>query len=223
LLSAGWSVAVLAALPLLYMLAALVGGLVPANAGWKQPRRGIMIFVETNGVHTWIVMPAVRPEMDWRWLAPARDIKQPSLAGDHVAIGYGNRDFYLNTPAWKDLTLRRALGAAFGNGPSLIHVYHERDPAPRADRRPIILTSAQYRHLAAYVAGSFAIGADLRTIPLTGRGYGASDVFYEARGRYNLFNTCNEWSGAALRKAGVRTGVWTPFSQSIMWRLALAA
>lgn len=209
----------LVALPLLYLLAALVGGLIPANAGWEPPRQGVTIFVETNGVHTWIVMPAMRPEMDWRRLAPASDIGDPRRAGDHVAIGYGNRDFYLNTPAWKDLTLRRALGAAFGNGPSLLHVYHERGPAPSADRRPIVLSPAQYRRLAAVVASSFALGADGRTIALRGRGYGASDVFYEAKGSYNLFATCNEWSGAMLRAAGVRTGLWTPFAQSIMWRL----
>lgn len=222
LLIAGRSIAVLIALPLLYFLAALVGGLIPANAGWKQPREGITIFVETNGVHTWIVMPSLRPEIDWRRLAPASDLKDPRHAGDHVAIGYGNRDFYLNTPAWKDLTVRRALGAAFGNGPSLLHVYHEHGPGPSADRRPIILNPAQYRQLAAAIASSFATGADGRTIPLRGRGYGASDVFYEAKGSYNLFATCNEWSGARLREAGVRTGRWTPFSQSIMWRLGRA-
>ena len=71
--------------------------------------------------------------------------------------------------------------------------------------------------------GLAARSPDGRTIALRGRGYGASDVFYEARGSYNLFATCNEWSGARLRKAGVRTGVWTPFAQSIMWRLGDAA
>ncbi len=222
LLLVGRSLGVLIALPLLYLLAALIGGLIPANAEWEQPREGITIFVETNGVHTWIVMPAVTPEMDWRRLAPASDIDDPRRVGDHVAIGYGNRDFYLNTPAWKDLTVRRALGAAFGNEPSLLHVYHERDPGPSPDRRPIIVTAAQYRRLAVAVANSFVTGADGRTIALRGRGYGASDVFYEAKGSYNLFTTCNEWSGARLRGAGVRTGLWTPFAQSIMWRLGRA-
>jgi hypothetical protein len=51
-----------------------------------------------------------------------------------------------------------------------------------------------------------------------GRGYGPADIFYEGRGRYNAYRTCNEWTGEALRTAGVRTGVWTPLSQSIMLR-----
>jgi hypothetical protein len=44
-------------------------------------------------------------------------------------------------------------------------------------------------------------------------------MFYEAVGPYNAFMTCNEWTGRALRHAGVRTGLWTPLSQSIMWRM----
>jgi len=210
--------AVLVGVPLLYLAAALAGSLIPANRGWHEARDGITIFVETNGVHTWIVMPAVTPVMDWRPLVPASDIRDPRYAGHYVAIGYGNREFYLNTPAWKDLTVRRALGAAFGIGPSLLHVDHEPDPRPSRDERPIVLTIDQYRRLSAYVAARFLRRPDGRTIALTGRGYGPSDVFYEARGGYNIFYTCNEWAGAALRTAGVRVGIWTPFSQGIMAR-----
>jgi uncharacterized protein (TIGR02117 family) len=209
---------VLVALPLVYLAAALVGGIVPANWGWQPPERGIRIFVETNGVHTWIAMPTVTAEMDWRPLVPAADIRDPEAAGDYVAIGYGNREFYLNTPAWKDLTVKRALGAAFGNGPSLVHVYHERTPSPGKLERPIMLTSDEYRRLTAYIADSFERDRSGGTIPLIDRGYGSNDVFYEARGRYNMIYTCNQWAGAALRTAGVRMGVWTPFSQGVMAR-----
>jgi uncharacterized protein (TIGR02117 family) len=206
-------------IPPVYFGAALLGALIPANAGWKQPSQGITIFVETNGVHTWIVMPVVNAEMDWRPLVPATDIREPDLGGDHVAIGYGDRDFYLNTPEWKDLTVGRALGAAFGTGSSLVHVYHEPRPVADEEHRPIILTPGQYRRLAAYVVASFDRDPSGRTVPLIGRGYGPTDVFYEARGSYNFFYTCNEWAGAGLREAGVRVGVWTPFTQTIMRRL----
>jgi hypothetical protein len=54
---------------------------------------------------------------------------------------------------------------------------------------------------------------------LIGRGYGPDDIFYEANGGYSFILTCNEWTGRALRQAGVRTGLWTPLNQSIMWRL----
>ena len=99
-----------------------------------------------------------------------------------------------------------------------MHVYHERDPRPGEDKRPIILTSDQYRLLSAYILASFARDREGQTIPLIGRGYGEDDVFYEARGGYNLVQTCNQWTGSALRTAGVRVGLWTPFSQSVMIR-----
>jgi uncharacterized protein (TIGR02117 family) len=203
---------------LLYFTAALLGGVLPANPAWREAERGITIFVRTNGVHTWLMVPSVAAGIDWRPLAPPHHIRDPLYAGNYLAIGYGNRDFYLNTPTWGDLSPRTALAAAFGRGPSLVHVEHERDPRPNEYQQPITLSEAEYRKLAAHIRRSFDVDASGRTIPLMGRGYGPADIFYEGRGRYNAYRTCNEWTGEALRTAGVRTGVWTPLSQSIMLR-----
>jgi uncharacterized protein (TIGR02117 family) len=82
-----------------------------------------------------------------------------------------------------------------------------------------MLTDAAYRRLARHIMQSFDLDAQGRSKPLLGRGYGPADIFYEARGSYNAYRTCNEWTGEALRAAGVRTGIWTPFSESVMLRL----
>jgi uncharacterized protein (TIGR02117 family) len=213
--------AVLLALPLLYFTGALVGALIPANSGWSQARQGVTIFVRTNGVHTWIMVPAVAEGVDWRPIAPASHIQDPRYAGNYLAIGYGNRDFYLNTPTWGDLSPRTALAAAFGRGPSLVHVEHEWNPRPNEYQSALVLTADEYRKLAAYIRRSFDL-REGRSKPLIGRGYGPADVFYEARGPYNAYRTCNEWTGEALRAAGVRTGAWTPLAESIMLRLGSA-
>ena len=210
---------ILLAFPLLYFAAALVGGLLPANPGWTQPAQGVRIFLRTNGVHTWIMVPTVAEVVDWRRIAPPEHIREPRMAGNYLAFGYGNREFYLNTPNWSDLSPRTALAAAFGRGPSLMHVEHELDPAPNEYQQPLLITPDQYRRLSAHILKSFELDAVARAKPLLGRGYGYADVFYEARGPYNAYKTCNEWTGEALRAAGVRTGLWTPLSQSIMWRL----
>ncbi len=213
------ALAPLVALPVLYFAAALAGGLVPANGGWRESEAGVRIFVRTNGVHTWILVPKVAAGIDWRRIAPPGHIKDPRYArGDYVAIGYGNRDFYLNTPTWGDLSLRTALAAAFGGGPSLVHIEHEHDPRPNDDQQPITLRVEEYRKLVRHIGRSFDLSGG-RSHPLLGRGYGPADVFYEAKGPYNAYRTCNEWTGEALRAAGVRTGMWTPLSQSIMLRL----
>lgn len=206
--------------PLLYLALALLLGLLPANVGWREAERGVTVFVRTNGVHTWIMMPKVTPLMDWRPYAPPEHLRDPRYgAGDHVAIGYGNREFYLNTPTWSDLSLKTAFYAFFGNGPSLLHVEHDDRPRPNEWQRPIVLRPDEYRRLTAYIARRFRRDAGGRTIPVLGRGYGPNDMFYEANGGYSFVLTCNEWTGRALRAAGVRTGLWTPFEQSIMWRL----
>lgn len=207
------------ALPLLYFAAALIGGLIPANPGWQQAEQGITIFVRTNGVHTWIMVPKVAAGVDWRALAPAAHIRDPRYAGDYLAFGFGNREFYLNTPTWGDLSPRTAIAAAFGGGPSLLHVEHEWHPRTDEYQRPLILSVPQYRRLAKHIQTSFHLDVQGRSKPLLGRGYGPADIFYEAQGRYNAYRTCNEWTGEALRSAGVRMGVWTPLSASIMLRL----
>jgi uncharacterized protein (TIGR02117 family) len=214
------SLALLVAAPLAWFLAALLLGAIPANAAWTEPERGVTIFVRTNGVHTWIVMPKVNAIMDWRPYAPGEHLRDSRYGrSDHIAVGYGNREFYLNTPTWADLSLSNAFHAAFGNGSTLLHVEHDHQPRPDDWQRPIILTQGQYRRLAGYVRARFRLDAQGRTIPLRGRGYGTWDMFYEAKGGYSFVLTCNEWTGRALRAAGVRTGLWTPLSQSIMWRL----
>ena len=47
-------------------------------------------------------------------------------------------------------------------------------------------------------------------------GYASYDTFYEARGRYTMANTCNQWTSDTLAAAGVRTGRWTPFAGGVM-------
>jgi uncharacterized protein (TIGR02117 family) len=207
------------ALPLAYLTAALIGGVIAANPGWREAPQGVTIFVRSNGVHTWVMVPAVTPDMDWRPLVPPADLRDPGRAGDYLAFGWGNREFYLSTPTWGDLTAGTALRALFGGGPTLVHVDHESGPRPTADQRPITLTREEYRALSAYILASFRLDARGRPAPLLGRGYGYSDIFYEGRGRYSLFMTSNEWTGRALRSAGVRMGVWTPFEPGIMLRM----
>jgi uncharacterized protein (TIGR02117 family) len=83
-------------------------------------------------------------------------------------------------------------------------------------RRRIIVTPAQYGTIAAYVRDSFVLDATGRAQPLRGRGYGRADAFYEGVGGYTLANSCNEWTARGLRRAGIRTGLWTPFADGVM-------
>lgn len=208
----------LLAVPLLYLLATLLLGLIPANAGWREAERGVTIFVNTNGVHTGIAMPLHNEVMDWRPWVPREHPRDPRW-GNYVLIGYGHRDFYLNTPSWAELSVSTAANAAFGFGPTLVHVDHLQDPQEGTEQRALTLSVEEYRRLVAFIRPRFRLDAAGRTVPVLGRGYGPNDMFYEAEGGYSAILTCNEWTGRALRAAGVRMGMWTPVEQSVMWRL----
>jgi uncharacterized protein (TIGR02117 family) len=208
----------LIAAPLIYVGTLLLLGLLPVNAGWREADEGIVVFVNTNGVHTGIGMPMVTEIMDWRPYVPAAHLRRP-VAADYVFIGYGHRDFYLNTPSWAELSLSTAANAAFGLGPTLVHVDHVAGPGESSEQKALTLSPDEYRRLVDFISPRFRLGTDGRTLPVLGRGYGDHDMFYEAEGGYSFWLTCNEWTGRALRAAGVRMGFWTPVEQSVMWRL----
>jgi uncharacterized protein (TIGR02117 family) len=209
-----WTVRALAALMTVlvaYVTAGLVGGMIPANRAWRAPETGVTIWVESNGVHTGIVMPKVAAGVDWRMIARPDHLADPRYgARDHVGFGWGERAFYLETPTWADVKARTVLAAATGSSRTLVHVDHL--PRPRAgdDARAIVLRPDEYRRLAAHIA-TFVVPGGERF-----RGYGGYDAFYQSSGRYSAVATCNAWTGRALRVAGVRVGAWTPFPGGVM-------
>ena len=191
--------------------AGMVGGAVPTNAGWRKPADGIQIFVESNGVHVGLILPKVAAGIDWRGAAPATDLSDPRYgAFDHLAIGWGERGFFLGTPTWADVRPGPILHAAFGSDETLVHVEHVPLPSLSRDVRAITLRPDEYRRLAAFVRAHIAPGGSRHA------GYGGFDVFYQANGRYDAVHDCNAWVGDALRTAGVRVGWWTPFPVTVL-------
>lgn len=210
-----WALALLVAPVLLYALASTIGAAIPVNNGWREPETGVRIFVENNGIHTGIVVPVSAEGVDWRDLVRPEDIADPRFAAHpYLAFGWGDREFYLNTPSWSDLDAARALRALIGSGSTVLHVERVAEPAAESGVRTILLRPDEYHRLAAFIRDSFATGGDGRAP--SQHGYGDWDSFYAARGRYNLFVTCNEWTGRALRRAGVRIGAWTPLPWNVM-------
>lgn len=201
---------------LLYLLAAVVGSLVPRNSDWQEAPDGVLIFIRDNGVHVDLVLPASAADVDlYDWVPPSH-LVDPRQARGWVAFGWGQREFYLETPRWRDITARSAARAVFG-GDALMHVQHIGRPRPSSSMRPLRLSRLAYHRLVATVTAGF-VTCHGRTIPLHGRSYGDDDAFYEAEGRYDAFQTSNQWTADALAQAGVRIGVWTPFAQGVTWR-----
>ena len=74
----------------LYMLAALIGSHIPANADWRPPADGVNIFVETNGVHVSLIVPISAAGEDLSDLIRPDQLGNRDLYGTHVMIGWGH-------------------------------------------------------------------------------------------------------------------------------------
>jgi uncharacterized protein (TIGR02117 family) len=196
----------------LFFMAGWVGSSIPRNTDWREAEEGVQIMVETNGVHTAIVMPLVTPQKDWRENFPADDVAAAGLPYSHVSVSWGEREVFLNTPSWADLspiTVLRIIGIG---GDGLLHVAHYVRPAPAEHIRPLRISEAEYARLVKEIEASLPDAATRRRYP----GYGDYDVFYDAPGRYTALNTCNQWTSNTLTAAGIRTGWWTPFAGGVM-------
>ena len=209
--AAGWLAAVVVGMLALILLAGWVGSSIPRNPDWTEPRDGVEIMVGPNGVHTELVLPLVTPWKDWRADFPATDVRAANDPYTHVAVSWGEREVFLNTPTWTDLRPAIALRAMTG-GDALLHVARYVRPAPGPDNRPLRLTPAQYQRLVARVEAALPPAGERRRY----RGYADWDVFYDAPGRYRWNNTCNQWTSDTLAAAGVKTGRWTPFAGGVM-------
>ena len=196
---------------LLFALAGWIGSSIPRNGDWREPADGIEIMVGTNGVHTELVVPLVTAEKDWRGDFPAADLPVPGRGFTHVAVSWGEREVFLNTPTWWDLSPGTVLRIVGVGGEGLLHVAHYVRPAPSDDNRPLRLSRDEYRRLVAAIERTLPKGERVRHA-----GYDRQDVFYEAPGHYTARNTCNQWTSDRLAEAGVRTGWWTPFAGGVM-------
>lgn len=203
-----------AAVCLLYLGAALIGSYWPRNSAWREADQGVTLYIADNGIHTAIVMPAAAIGIDWSMTFRPTDLPSSDLAGNWMVVGWGDRDFFLNTPTWREVRPGTLVTAAVGSGRALIHVDHIDAPVPGDDMRPFTVSDDEYRRLVQIIENTLIRGGDGH--PARIPGYGSRDVFYPAHGRYSLLYTCNSWTADTLAKAGIRAPLWTPFSGGVM-------
>jgi uncharacterized protein (TIGR02117 family) len=201
--------------PALYLSAALAGSLVPENRGWTEPARGITVYIADNGIHADLIMPVRAEGLDWAPIIPKSDFAAPDPNARWIAFGAGEQRVYLNTPTWWDLTPRTVWSALTG-GKEVVHVEYVTSPYYAV--REIRLRPEEYRRLWAAVRAGFSLDVRGKPERIDHPGYGPSDAFYRGAGRANMFRTCNSWLGGRLRLAGVKTSLWPPFVNSLLWR-----
>ena len=211
----GRALSAILALPALYLTAALIGSLVPVNRGWTEPAEGTTIYLADNGIHTDLILPLNAQGLDWRPLFPTSDFAAVNPDSGWIAFGSGEKHVYLDTPAWSDIRPGTVWSALTG-GQRVMHV--EYVPNPYYAVRQIRLRPEEYRRLWAAIRVDFELGPGGKPQRIDHPGYGPADAFYRATGKANAIRTCNAVTANWLRLAGVKTSLWPPFDNGLIWR-----
>jgi uncharacterized protein (TIGR02117 family) len=178
----------------------------------------VAIYILTNGDHTDIVVPVKNDITDWSKKISYQNTIAKDTTNQYLAIGWGDKGFYLNTPTWADLKFSTAFKAAFALSTSAIHATYYQNMPESNDCKKIMISNDQYKRLIAFVDSSFNRDASGNIINIkTNANYDKNDAFYEARRKYNMFYTCNTWANNALKSCGQTACIWTPFDRGIFY------
>jgi len=181
--------------------------------------KDILIYIQSNGVHTDLVVPVHHPLMNWETVFPFENTIRQQTDFSYIGIGWGDKGFYLNTPEWSDLKVSTALVAATGLGETAIHATYYRAVHEDQETKPIKISETQYQKLIAFVQAALEVDNEGKSIYIkTNAQYGNNDAFYEAKGAYTVFHTCNTWTNNALKAAGLRASRWTAFDKGILYQ-----
>lgn len=191
-----------------YFIMAYVGSNITVNKNQSDYIKTHTLFVGTNGVHTDVIIPIV--------LLDSNQLKNIYYKEDeqYLSIGWGDKNFYINTPEWADLTFKNAVTAMFWKSATLMHV--TRYSAEKKEWRKVLVSEKQLEKLIEFAFADFSLDANNQYQMLKGQSYSTNDNFYEAQGSYHCFKTCNTWTNSVLKRSGLPASLWTPFDFGVM-------
>ncbi len=202
-----WSLYFLA-IPIVYLVVSLFFSSITIDKEDDESICDKTIFLSSNGVHLDIVFHK-------------GDIDPYALKGivsleteQYISFGWGDENFYINTPTWDDLTFGNAIQALFLKSTTLMHVtrYEHR----QSDWIEIKTSTKEFQLLYDYILDTFEEDQNGNKMILEDKGYSEKDDFYKAKGSYSCLNTCNSWVNFGFKKSGLKSCYWTPFDFGLM-------
>jgi len=190
-------------IPISYLLISLLLTSITINEVELADDSKKEIYLSTNGVHLEIIIPIndlsieLKEDIDFR----------PN--DKYVSFGWGDENFYLNTPTWGDLTIENAFIALFIKSPTLIHLTRSRQVNNSWTK--VIIGESKLIKLNQYISKSFKKDENGSKIIINYSGYSVNDNFYKANGNFSCFKTCNTWVNNAFKESGLKSCLWTPF------------
>ena len=198
-----------------YALLILVG-LIPVNRGFQETEKGVEVVVYSGAFHSDLILPIENSVIDWRTrFSPGPKSETNAVWASHMAFGWGDEDFYINTPSWADLKFSTACNALLVPSDTVMHVSYQARPRTDQETRGVRISNEQYKRLVNFINRSFETDEAGEVQLISGVSYGSNDAFYEGAGNYHCFRTCNCWVGQGLQVAGIKTGWFTPLPKTV--------
>lgn len=197
----------LISIPIIYIIISLILTFIPVNNTNQNEPKQESIYLHTNGVHLSIIIE--KKQLDSKLLNRLNFEEHDQ----YFSFAWGDKNFYLNTPTWSDLTFKNAFIALFFKSNSLIHV--TRFNNLNKVWIEIKTSKNQLAKLNDYLYNSFSINdSKIKAV----KGYTSLDDFYDAKGYYTCFYTCNSWINTAFKKSDLNACLWTPFDFGLYWK-----
>ena len=189
--------------------------------GHKEKKAIHTVYLMKSGIHMDFLLPISNKLKDWQEDFPISNTRSKDSTYKKIAIGWGSKDFYMNTPTWDDLTLKIFLISNFGLGSSAIHVKYYTDTLPKDSKiLSLKLSDNQYKKLVKYIENSLKRSTTTKSsfiLPKNPKVLSNNDAYYDAKQNYSLLFTCNSWINNGLKESGQKACLWTPNSQGIFY------
>ncbi|GAB1855294.1 TIGR02117 family protein [Flavobacteriaceae bacterium MHTCC 0001] len=198
----------LLSVPLFYVLISLLCSVISVNTKDVLVNNSKTIYLSTNGVHLDIIIP--KKHINSSLLKSLYVLEDE----DFISFGWGDENFYINTPTWGDLTLKNAFSALFLKSSTLVHLTRYKNI--HKDWVKVNLDDDELRKLNAFILDTFKFDNAQNIIILPEVSYFDNDNFYKAKGSYSCFNTCNSWVNRGFKTSGLKACFWTPFDFGLL-------
>ena len=195
-------------IPIIYLLTSLALTKVTIEKKDNTSVCNKTLYLSTNGVHLDIILP--KKDIDYSLLKGLNHEETDK----YLSFGWGDENFYINTPTWNDLTFKNAFSALFLKSASLMHVTRYQDK--KDDWIEIKVTNTEFQKLNNYINTSFIKDENENIIILKNKEYSSNDNFYKANGSYSCLNTCNTWVNSGFKKSDLKSCYWTPFDFGLL-------
>jgi len=195
-------------IPIIYLIVSMILTAITIDRKTNDIKSNKVIYLSTNGIHLDIVIS--KKDLDSMLLSELKYFSNEN----YISFGWGDENFYINTPTWSDLTFNNACKAMFLKSSTLLHV--TRYKQKQTDWIEIQINEEELEKLNAYLQNTFKTNENGIKILLENQGYSSTDDFYKSEGSYSCFKTCNSWVNNGFRESGLKSCLWTPFDFGLM-------